>query len=77
MPYNCLSLKSNPMNTSTLKELVQIYIFHQVDLYDVALLGADLQEKDLKEELDLGLVLLVHQDLGDPFVGLPAGTHML
>ena len=44
---------------------------------DVLLLGADLQEKDLKEELDLGLVLLVHQDLGDPFVGLPTGTHTL
>ena len=27
-------------------------------MYDVALLGADLQGKDLKEELDLGLILL-------------------
>ena len=51
------------------KELFQIYIFYQVDLYDVALLGADLQEKDLKEELDLGLILLCTWTLATPLLG--------
>ena len=46
-------------------------------MHDVALIGADLQEKDLVEELDLGLVLLVHLDLEDPFVGLPTGASTL
>ena len=46
-------------------------------MYDVALLGADLQEKDLVVELDLGLIPLVHLDLGDPFVGLPSGAYTL
>ena len=31
-------------------------------MYDVPLLGADLQGKDLKEELDLGLILLGEVD---------------
>ena len=43
--------------------------FHQVDLYDVALLGADLQEKDLMEELDLGLILLCTWTLATPLLG--------
>ena len=37
-------------------KLLLIYIYHfRTDLHDFALLGADLQGKDLKEELDLGL----------------------
>ena len=60
IPYKCLSLKSFPDKQTQLhyRAASKTYIFHQVDLYDVALLGADLQGKDLKEELDLGLVLL-------------------
>ena len=56
-PINCLSLKSFPDKQTQLHyraASLNIY-FHQVDLDDVALLDADLQGKDLKEELDLGL----------------------
>ena len=63
-PINCLSLKSFPDKQTQLhyRAASKTYIFHQVDLYDVALLGADLQGKDLKEELDLGLILLGEVD---------------
>ena len=56
-PINCLSLKSFPDKQTQVHyraASLNIY-FHQVNLDDVALLGADLQGKDLKEELDLGL----------------------
>ena len=57
---NCLSLEYNPTNKHSyiielLKRASSNIYFHQVNLDDVALLGTDLQGKDLKEELDLGL----------------------
>ena len=54
--------------------LLLIFIFFRYDLHDVALLGADLQEKDLVVELGPWLDPLVHPDLGVPLLGCLSGA---
>ena len=55
MPNNCLSSIQPDKQIAHDEATFNIYFHFRTDLHDVVLLGADLQEKDLKEELDLGL----------------------
>ena len=74
MPNNCLSSIQPDKQIAHDKATFNIYFHFRTDLHDVALLGADLQEKDLVVELGPWLDPLVHPDLGVPLLGCLSGA---
>ena len=74
MPNICPLLIQPDNQIAQDKATFNLYFHFRTDLHDVALLGADLQEKDLVVELGPWLDPLVHLDLGVPLLGCLSGA---